>query len=245
VTFATEAPGRVDFEELTVHDVSRDFGRRRALARISFQVARGLIVGLLGPNGAGKSTMLALLATLLRPSSGDIRYGRHPAATDAPLVRGSIGLLGHDLFLYPELTTRENLEFFASLYGLHAPRAAAEEALQRAGLASRADDPAATLSRGMRQRVALERALIHQPRLVLLDEPFTGLDDASAAALVLRLGTLRDQGAIVVLATHELEVAEDLVDRAIFLRAGRLIEDINKPPALRATYRELMTRSRA
>ena len=153
-----------------------------------------------------------------------------------------IGVLGHDLFLYPELTARENLEFFA---GLHAratipppPRATR---WTRAGLDDRADDPVSSFSRGMRQRVALERALIHRPRLVLLDEPFTGLDDASASALVARLRGLREAGAIVIVATHDLDLAEQLLDHALFLRDGRPAASIPRPDRLRAVYQEVMT----
>jgi ABC-type multidrug transport system ATPase subunit len=232
-----------DFADVAVDDVSRHFGRRRALSRITFNATRGTILGLLGPNGAGKSTMIALLATLLRPSGGRIRYGAHDADTHGAGLRGSIGVLGHDLFLYPELTARENLVFFAALYGGPDPDAAARDALDRAGLADRADDPVSSFSRGMRQRVALERALIHNPRLALLDEPFTGLDDASTAALVARLNGLRAHGAIVVLATHDLDLADGLLDRAVFLRDGRMVESLDRPEALRATYRRVMARA--
>jgi len=235
----------IDFDQVTADEVSRHFGRRRALSRISFNVRRGTILGLLGPNGAGKSTMISLLATLMRPSEGDIRYGPHAATTTGASLRRAIGILGHDLFLYPELTARENLTFFAGLYGAVDSRAAAAAALEQAGLADRADDAIASFSRGMRQRVALERALIHRPRLVLLDEPFTGLDDASAAALVARLRGLRLEGSIVVLATHDLDLAEGLLDSALFLRDGRMVETVARPDALRATYRAVMHRAGA
>lgn len=231
-----------DFDRLSVENVSRHFGRRRAVSRITFQARRGGILGLLGPNGAGKSTLLAMIATLLKPTSGAIRYGSVEAAGRGADVRGRIGVLGHDLFLYPELTARENLAFFAGLYRQPDAAAAAATALERAGLADRADDPVSSFSRGMRQRVALERALIHAPRLALLDEPFTGLDDASASALVARLRRLRDEGAIVVLATHDLDLAEGLLDDAVFLRDGRMVEAIARPEALRATYRSVMGR---
>jgi ABC-type multidrug transport system ATPase subunit len=235
----------LDFDSVGVDEVSRTFGRRRALWRISFRAERGAILGLLGPNGAGKSTMLAMLATLLRPTSGAIRYGADDAASHGAALRARIGVLGHDLFLYPELSARENLAFFAGMYHLPRPRDAAVHALERAGLADRADDPVSSFSRGMRQRVALERALIHEPRLALLDEPFTGLDDASAAALVARLGALRDSGAIVVLATHDLDLAEGLLDHAVFLRDGRMVEMRPRPEALRATYRTVMSQAAA
>ena len=234
---------RADFDDLTVDAVSRHFGRRRAVSRVTFRAARGCVLGLLGPNGAGKSTLLALLATLLRPSAGRIRYGAHEAAAHGPSLRASIGVLGHDLFLYPELTAYENLEFFAGLYALADPGAAAAGALRLAGLADRGDDPVSSFSRGMRQRVALERALIHRPRLLLLDEPFTGLDEASATALTGRLRSLREAGAIVVLATHDLDLAEGLFDRAIFLQSGRMVGAVDRPEALRSTYRDMMARS--
>jgi ABC-type multidrug transport system ATPase subunit len=219
----------VDFDEVSVEDVSRHFGRRRAVSRIGFRAARGTILGLLGPNGAGKSTLLAMLATLLRPSSGRIRYGGFEASA-GPALRSRIGVLGHDLFLYPELTAQENLAFFGGLYGLAEADARACTALERAGLATRADDPVSSLSRGMR------------PRLALLDEPFTGLDDASTGALVGRLRELRECGTIVVLATHDLDLAEGLLDHAIFLRDGRAVDTIARPETLRATYRRVIGR---
>lgn len=234
----------VDFDELAVEDVSRHFGRRKALSRISFTARAGTLHGLLGPNGAGKSTLLAILATLLEPSGGVVRYGPHAAATSGAGLRARIGLLGHDLYLYPELTARENLAFFAELYGAPDGGGAADRALARAGLTDRADDPVSSFSRGMRQRVALERALVHEPRLLLLDEPFTGLDDASLAALVSRLRELRREGAIVVLATHDLDVAEGLFDEVVFVRDGRMVERTQGSAALRDTYRAVMGKGR-
>jgi len=230
----------LDFDELSVEDVSRIFGRRRALNHITFRARAGSILGLLGPNGAGKSTLLAILATLLQPTTGSVRYGAIQAGAAA--LRGRIGMLGHDLFLYPELTARENLRFFSALYGASDPGAAADRALGLAGLDDRGDDPVSSFSRGMRQRVALERALIHGPRLVLLDEPFTGLDEASVGSLVTRLRALREGGAIVVLATHDLDVAEGLFDEVVFLRGGRMLDTRTRPDRLRTTYREVMSR---
>ena len=229
-----------DFDHVAVDDVSRHFGRRRAVSRVSFTARAGAILGLLGPNGAGKSTLLGMLATLLRPTSGSIRFGSLDPRADGAGLRGRIGILGHDLFLYPELTALENLAFFAGLYRRADAAAVALRALEQAGLADRARDQVTSFSRGMRQRVALERALIHEPRLALLDEPFTGLDDASAAALVRRLGTLREGGTIVILATHDLDLAEGLLDEAVFLRVGRVVTAVSRPERLRATYRDVM-----
>src|SRR5438105_4796566 len=163
----------VDFDQVSLVDVSRHFGRRRALTRVSFTARRGDIVGLLGPNGAGKSTLLGIAATLVAPTSGEVRYGDAPARVHGAGLRRRIGLLAHELHLYPELTARQNLTFFAELYGLDAA-VRVPAALETAGLADRADDEVGGFSRGMRQRLALERSLLHDPRLILLDEPFTG-----------------------------------------------------------------------
>ena len=232
-----------DFDRLVVDDVSRNFGRRRALTRVSLTCVGGEIVGLLGPNGAGKSTLLAILSTLLAPSSGSVRYGTIDARTAGPALRSRLGLLGHDLYLYPELTARENLEFFARLYGLPGPRDRVTQALAHAGLAERADDVVSGFSRGMRQRLALERALLHAPRLLLLDEPFTGLDDASGQALVARLRGLRRDSAIVVVATHDLDLAEGLLDKVAVLRDGRLLPVSDSTASLRDRYRETILAS--
>jgi heme exporter protein A len=220
--------------QLRVVDVARYFGRRKALTNVSFTCQPGEIVGLLGPNGAGKSTLLNVLATLLSPSKGSVTYGDR-ATNDGADLRASIGMLGHDLFLYPELTARENLTFFGQLYGLpDVPRAVAHS-LEQAGLASRADDFVSGFSRGMRQRVALERALLHQPELILLDEPFTGLDQASTAALVARLRDRQQAGCLIVLATHDLDIADGLITKALFLIGGRHVPDSGGGP-LRQRY---------
>jgi heme exporter protein A len=220
--------------------VGRHYGRRRALSDISFTAGAGDIIGLLGPNGAGKSTLLAVLGTLLAPSTGRVEYGARAAADgEAAAVRARIGMLGHDLFLYPELTAHENLVFFGRLYGVDDAPARAHEALTRAGLDARAGDAVSSLSRGMRQRVALERALLHRPRLLLLDEPFTGLDQTSAAALVTRLHEEQARGVVTVLATHDLDVVDGLLTATVFLRGGRQVA-APAGGALRDRYRGAM-----
>jgi ABC-type multidrug transport system ATPase subunit len=233
---------RFDFDEVEIRDVSRFYGRRRALSHVSLVCRAGEVTGLLGPNGAGKSTLLSILATLITPSDGDVRYGTHRAREGGAELRARLGLLAHDLHLYPELTARENLEFFARLYGLADVRGRVARALDRAALQDRGDDLVTSFSRGMRQRLALERALLHDPRLLLLDEPFTGLDDASAGALVARLKELRADGRIVVVATHDLDVAEGLLDRAAVLREGRLLAIDESQGPLRARYRSYVSR---
>ena len=226
----------LDFDAVQVLDVSRHFGRRRALANISLTARPGDIVGLLGPNGAGKSTLITMLATLAAPSKGEIRYGGETASRLGPALRTRIGLLAHELHLYPELSARQNLQFFAELYGLQ-PRGLVDAALETAGLANRADEAVSGFSRGMRQRLALERSLLHAPRLVLFDEPFTGLDDRAVELIADRLRRLAAGGAIVLLATHDLDLADGLVTRVALIRDGRLLSDEPASPGLRARYR--------
>ena len=229
----------IQFNDVRLVDVSRHFGRRRAVSHVSLDARSGDILGLLGPNGAGKSTLIGMLATLVAPTSGTVSYGGQPARALGASLRGSIGLLAHELYLYPELTARQNLQFFASLYGLDVATVV-PAALESAGLADRADDEVAGFSRGMRQRLALERALLHQPRLVLMDEPFTGLDDAATEIVRTRLEGLTAAGAIVVLATHDLDLADGLVTRVAVVSGGRLVADEPATRGLRARYRSLV-----
>lgn len=227
----------VDFTSITFKDVSRNFGRRRALANISFSIEAGQLVALLGANGSGKSTLLSIAATLLAPTSGEVRYGDVTARDAGGALRRRIGLLGHDLYLYQELTAVENLRFFSDLYGLDDRERRVREALEHAALVDRGGDPVHAYSRGMRQRLALERALLHEPRLLLLDEPFTGLDDASAAALRTRLTEIRSRGAIVIVTTHELEAIDTIVDAAYVLTRGRAEQLADGAGSLRERYR--------
>jgi ABC-type multidrug transport system ATPase subunit len=233
----------LDFTEVTATDLGRHFGRRKALSQVSFECRAGEVLGLLGPNGAGKSTLISILATLLAPSTGRVAYGGRTVNELGASLRSTLGLLGHDLYLYPELTARENLLFFARLYGLSDAVSRTSAALDAANLADRGDDQVLGFSRGMRQRLALERALIHGPRLLLLDEPFTGLDQASSTALVDRLQTLKRNGCLIVLATHDLEVAEGLLSRALYLRNGRLVAQDGGTGPLRERYRAAINAS--
>jgi ABC-type multidrug transport system ATPase subunit len=229
----------IEFDEVRLVDVSRHFGRRRAVSRVSLTIHAGDIIGLLGPNGAGKSTLIGMLATLVVPTSGSVTYGGRPARMLGGPLRRAIGLLAHELHLYTELSARQNLAFFAQLYGLD-PHDTVDRALAAAGLTERADDTVSGFSRGMRQRLALERALLHEPRLVLMDEPFTGLDDAAAQLVTDRLRRLASTGAIVVMATHDLDLADGLVNRVAIVRGGRLLEDEPAGQGLRARYRALV-----
>lgn len=189
---------------------------------VSLTCDGGEAIALVGANGAGKSTLLGLLSTLARPTAGEILYDGRPAGAWGPALRRRLGVLGHDVSLYPELSARENLLFFGRLFGIADVTAAVTRALRLSGLEPRADTPVGTFSRGMRQRLAIERALLHAPDILLLDEPFTGLDESAAEALVARLVLARDAGAAIVFSSHDFEHAERVATRVALLDAGRL-----------------------
>ena len=203
----------------------RRYGRLVALDRVSLTIAPGECLALFGPNGAGKSTLLRILATLLRPSAGALAlFGDHGAA-NRRAARRRIGFLAHDSFLYPDLTPTQNLSFYARLYGVGNARRRVAELLEAAGVVGWAHRPLRTLSRGLEQRCAVARVMLHEPELILLDEPFTGLDADGVAML---LGVLRQaigRGAAVVMSTHDVELGLAAAQRAVLLRRGRKVWD--------------------
>ena len=203
------------------------YGPLAALDGVDLRLEPGETVALLGANGAGKSTLLRLLATLTRPSAGTLRlFGRPVESTTASLLRRRLGFLSHHTFLYEHLTGLENLVFYARLYGLPDPAGAARAALLQARLAERQDDRVATYSRGMQQRLALARVFLHDPEILLLDEPTTGLDRESSARLEERLRSERGAGRACLLATHDAPLAGRLATRVVVLRSGRVVLDV-------------------
>jgi ABC-2 type transport system ATP-binding protein len=218
---------------LTAAHLIRRFGERVAVDDVSFTLEPGEIFALLGPNGAGKTTTLRMLAGLIRPSSGDVRVGGETLTRrNAPRLRQRIGLLTEAPGLWDRLSVRKNLEVYAHFYDIDHPKRAVDEALDIFGIRDRAADPAAQLSKGLKQRVALARTLLHRPDAVLLDEPTSGLDPESARGvrdLVLRL---RDEQRSVMLSTHNLDEVDRVADRVAVIR-GRLIA-LDTPSALRA-----------
>ncbi len=219
------------------------FGERKAVDRVDVTLAPGECLTVLGPNGAGKSTLLRMIATLLRPESGTVEVCGHELPRHAGRARAEIGYLGHDPLVYLDLTARQNLEFYADLHGLPDVRDRVDAGLQHVGLLARSFDPVRTFSRGMAQRLGIARALLHEPRLLLLDEPYSGLDAAGTRLLDALLGDLGpERGAVLV--THEVERGVSLAGRALVLRAGRpvLHESLEgaDPPAFRRRYEELV-----
>jgi len=203
--------------------LSKFYGESPALRQVNFALRRGEVLALLGHNGAGKTTLLHLLALVTRPSGGVVRInGEDMVGWRRVAAKASIGLLGHQTFLYDELTARENLEFFARLYGLPSDPARAGRALETVGLAEARDELVRHFSRGMRQRLALARAFLHEPDLLLLDEPFTGLDEAATRALAGMLAQAREAGRTVVLSSHDVDQALELATFVLALSRGRL-----------------------
>ena len=217
---------------LTASHLTRRFGDRVALDDVSLELKTGEIFALLGPNGAGKTTTLRVLAGLIAPSSGTVHLGGVPMtpATSSQL-RAHIGFLTEAPGLWDSLTVRQNLEVYARLYDLDSPRKAVDEALALFEIPDRAQDRPAELSKGLRQRVALARSLLHKPRLVLLDEPTANLDPESAREVRELVLGLRQQGRTVLLCTHNLDEVERVADRVAVLRT-RLIA-VGTPEALR------------
>ena len=222
----------------------RAFSGRRAVDDVSFTLRAGECLALFGPNGAGKTTLLRLLAGLLSPTSGSCRIGDTPLRDGAP-ARALVGLISHSSMLYSALSARENVEFTARMYGLADPRAAADVALRLMRVADRGDAPVRALSRGLQQRVSIARAIVHAPRLILCDEPYTGLDAAGSAALTAALEERRADGAALVLVTHNLDEGLALATHAAVMQRGRFARyerraDVDSS-GYASEYRELVT----
>jgi heme exporter protein A len=206
---------------IMTHGLGRRFGGRRAVSDVTLSLGAGDCLALFGPNGAGKTTLLRMLAGLLRPTEGSGEVAGVVLPGGATL-RGAIGYISHASMLYGALSARENVELTAKLFGMRNAREAAKQALERMELPDRSDTPVRLLSRGMQQRVTIARATVHSPRVVLLDEPFTGLDDSGSAALGAHLAALRASGTTMVLVTHQIPEGLALATHAAIMREGAL-----------------------
>lgn len=211
-----------DSPVLEAHHLSRTFGRQRAVQGLSFMLATGQSLALFGPNGAGKTTLLRLLAGLLRPTAGHASIGGTDIRTDSR-IRGRVGLISHQSMLYPALTALENVEFAARLHGVADARGASMRALETLSVAGRAGSYVRTLSRGMQQRVSIARAIVHAPTVLLLDEPYTGLDASGAATLSEMLNGLRAGGATMVLVTHNVGEGLGVASHAAVMLGGKMV----------------------
>jgi heme exporter protein A len=234
---------------LEVEHVSKRFGNTLALDDLGWTVERGDAVALFGPNGAGKTTLLRLCATLLRPTQGTIRVLGLDAASRGPAVRRRIAVLGHESWLYPDLSARENLRFYARLFGVADAPARVAALIEHLGLEGWSHRPVGVLSRGLLQRVALARVLLHEPELLLLDEPFTGLDLEARDWLCAILRDAHRRGVTLVMSTHDVGHGLALCTTALILRRGRIAwqgpVSGNDPASFEGRYRALTTDDRA
>ncbi|MBI3934567.1 MAG: heme ABC exporter ATP-binding protein CcmA [Acidobacteria bacterium] len=218
------------------------FGDFPALQNVSFDVERGEYLALLGHNGAGKTTLLKLLALLSRPSFGQLKIAGQDPADDPIPLRSRIGLLGHNTFLYDELTAEENLHFYGSLYGIDALHQTCHDTLESVGLTPFATELVRNFSRGMRQRLTIGRLFLHQPDLLLLDEPFSGLDERAVTLLESLLAQAHARGTTIVLCTHQLELALKHAKKLMILHRGKVAHWGAIDPARQSETREMYRR---
>jgi heme exporter protein A len=208
---------------IQVQGLVKSFGHTYALRDVDLEVRQGQFLTIVGPNGAGKTTLLRILATLLKPTSGLVRIDGLDLASGSADIRRRIGFVSHHSLTYSKLSVEENLRFYGRIYDVPALQERVETVLNMVGLEARRHDPARTLSRGMQQRLSIARAIIHQPSLMLLDEPYTGLDQQAAEILRHLLQTITTESRTVIMTTHNLQRAVELCDTAVILAKGRII----------------------
>ncbi|GAB4276114.1 MAG: ABC transporter ATP-binding protein [Candidatus Promineifilaceae bacterium] len=212
---------------IQISHLIKNYGTNPVLKGLNLHVKEGEFVTLVGPNGAGKSTLLRIVATLLQPTSGDVKVGGWPLPKRADRVRKHIGMVSHQSLLYGDLTAAENLLFFAKLYNLSDAEARVQTALKSVGLAARQRDPVSTFSRGMTQRLTIARATLHEPDILLMDEPYTGLDQDASQLLDNLLLAEHAKGRTILMITHDLVHGLNICDRAVILARGKILADIN------------------
>ncbi len=225
---------------LEVRDLSRTFGARKALDKVTFDLPRGAFLSIFGPNGAGKTTMLKVLSTLTAPSKGKASIMGLDVVEDAVELRERIGFISHNPLLYPDLTAEENLEFFADLYCIEDPKARVKELLTAVELDHRRLDAVRTFSRGMVQRLSIARSLLHKPDVIFLDEPYSGLDPHAMDILDSLIAQIRDEHTFVMI-SHDLQKGLELCSHALILAKGKIVlfeeREAIDPDAFAATYR--------
>jgi len=229
---------------IEVHRLVKRFGLKTVLRGLDFQVAQGEFVALLGPNGAGKTTFLRILASLSRPSLGEVRIAGYRLPEQAVAVRRRLGVVSHLPLLYGDLTAEENLHFYGRMYGVPGLEKRVAEVLELVGLSARRRDLVRTFSRGMQQRLAIGRAVLHDPEVVLFDEPHTGLDQDACTMLDAVLKEVAARGRTVVMTSHDLARAADLASRFDVLSRGQIRGSVRRgeiqPDELLGFYRQAL-----
>lgn len=211
---------------IQISGLVKQYGFNAVLRGVNLHVSKGAFVTLVGPNGAGKSTLMRIVATLLKPTAGEVKIGGWLMPQYSDRVRRHIGLVSHQTLLYGDLTAAENLLFFAKLYRLDHSADRVAQALKRVGLAARERDAVRTFSRGMMQRLTIARATLHEPDVLLLDEPYTGLDQDASALLDSLLKRESENGRTILMITHDLVHGLNLCDRVAILSRGKIVQEI-------------------
>lgn len=225
---------------IEAHKLSKSFGLKRAVDNVTLTIRRGEYTALLGVNGAGKTTLVRLLATLTRPGAGRVAIAGVDSKREPQTVRRAVGVMSHTAFLYEELTAAENLDFYGKMYGVAHREERVGFLLNKVGLGARRDDRVRTFSRGMQQRLALARALLHDPPVLLLDEPFAGLDVNAADMLKRLLDELIADEHTVLLTAHDIDYALAKTHRILIMKNGALIADQKSAELDIRTIRDLL-----
>jgi heme exporter protein A len=208
---------------IEVRGLVKKFGYKTALRNVDIFLAEGGSLALFGPNGAGKSTLIQVMCSLLQPTSGSVRIAGYDARRDREALHQIVGLIGHQTFLYPHLTAYENLKFYGAMYRVARLHVRISEVLDLVGLGEYRNDTVQNFSRGMQQRLSIGRAIIHDPMIMFLDEPFTGLDQQGREDFIKLILHFRDQGKTVIMASHHLQLGLELCDLAAILKSGRIV----------------------
>ncbi len=225
--------------DIQAEGVKKSFGNFDALRGVDLHVKRGEFMTLFGPNGAGKTTLIKLLATLTSPTSGTLSVYGYDVRKDVNNIRSVIGVISHDPYLYDNLSAFENIKFFGTLYGLDDVDNRARSVIKQVGLEKRMNDLVRTFSRGMKQRLTVARAIVHEPKILLLDEPYTGLDQHGAQIFGEMLSDLKSQRRTILMTTHNIEEGLDLSDRIGILAKGKIVLDCSKTDIQRSGFKDL------
>jgi heme exporter protein A len=220
----------VDEFVIEIEELRRSFGRIQALKGINLKIKKGKFLTIFGPNGAGKTTLIMILSTLMRPTSGRIKIEGYDIKKDEETVRRAIGVLSHNTFLYGNLTAYENLRFYGKMFDIKNVETVIDRMLERFGLSKRKNMLVRSYSRGMQQRLSIARAIIHNPTILLLDEPYTGLDYHATNILKDLLYTLKEENRTIIMTTHDLKIGLEISDMVAIQVSGKIqyIEDIER-----------------